>query len=281
MLPKFDLPFFGTIASHDLLVGLAIVICVGLGLRWTIVREELPAGRVLVAMFLMMVIVLAGGRLHFAMTKWHFFEADPTKLFRLSSGGLHAPGAIAGLTVGGWFVLRALRLPIGRFVDGLAPTVGIGIALARFGCFLNGCCYGEICDLPWGITLPSNSYTYHSQIEAGLLDRGAPHAHPVHPLPLYFAGVGLIISAILLWRRPKRRYEGELGIILLFLFSLSSAILEFWRADHAFRIYWGPYPQLFWVSLGMTLASGALGFRLHQLASRNTQAEPDSPATQK
>ena len=120
MLPRFELPFFGTIASHDLLVGVAIVVCVGLGLRWTIVREDLPPGRVLVAILLMMVLVLAGGRLHFAMTKWHFFEADPTKLFRLSSGGLHAPGAIACLTIGGWFVLRALRLPIGRFVDGMA-----------------------------------------------------------------------------------------------------------------------------------------------------------------
>ena len=263
MLTRFELPFLGTIASHDLLVGLAIVICVGLGLRWTIVCEQLPPGRVLIAIFLMMVIVLAGGRLHFAITKWHFFAADPTKLFRLSSGGLHAPGAIACLTIGGWFVLRALRLPIGRFVDGLAPTVGIGIALARFGCFLNGCCYGEICDLPWGISLPSDSYTYHSQIEAGVLDRGAPHSHPVHPLPLYFAGVGLLISAILLWRRPHRRYEGELGVILLFLFSASSTILEFWRAEHAYRIYWGPLPQLFWVSLAMTVAAGILGFRLN------------------
>ena len=266
MFPRLQIPFVGTVPSHDLLVILAILVAGGLGLWWTIVREKLPAGRVLVAIFLMLVIVLAGGRLHFALTKWHFFETDPTRIFRLSSGGLHAPGAILALTVGGWIVLRALRLPIGRFVDGLAPTVGIGIALARIGCFLNGCCYGDVCDLPWAVSLPSDSYTYHAQIDAGVLERGAAQAHPVHPLPLYFAGAGLIISAILLWRRPQRRYEGELGVMLLFLFSLSSTFLEPWRANHEYRVYWGTLPQLFWVGLGMTLASAALALRLARAA---------------
>ena len=38
----------------------------------------------------------------------------------------------------------------GRFLDVVAPSLALGIALGRLGCFLNGCCYGDLCpNLPW------------------------------------------------------------------------------------------------------------------------------------
>lgn len=224
---------------------------------WTIQDENLPPYKVLIAILLLCVVVFAGGRLHFALTKWHLFETQPWRVFRLSSGGLHAPGAIIGATIGGFVILRGLNLPIGRFVDGFAPAVGIGIALGRLGCFLNGCCYGTVCALPWGVSLSPETYTYHAQIEFGLLARGAAHSLPVHPLPLYFAAVGLALTVLLRWLRTRKRYDGELGLVLIFLFSASSMLLEPLRADHEARTLWGTLPQLFWVALAMTIVSFA------------------------
>jgi phosphatidylglycerol:prolipoprotein diacylglycerol transferase len=201
---------------------------------------------------------IAGGRQHYVLANWSTFAGDPWRIFRLSSGALHAPGAIAALTVAGAVLLPLLRLPIGRFVDGLAPAVGIGIALARIGCFLHGCCYGVVCSYPWGVTLPSDSYLYMLQLESGQLTNQASRSLPVHPLPLYFAATGLAITAILLWLRPRRSYPGQLGLLLLLLFSASSAFLEPLRSDDPTRVYWGPWPQLLWVSAGMTVASVVL-----------------------
>ncbi|MFP6663590.1 MAG: prolipoprotein diacylglyceryl transferase family protein [Deltaproteobacteria bacterium] len=257
MYPKINLPLIGPLPSHDLMVGLAVLLAGGLGIFWCVRREGLPLGRVLAALAILLVAVFAGGRLHFALTKWHFFEADPWRLFRLSSGGLHAPGAILGLALGGAAGLRLLRLPTGALVDGFAPAVGVGIALARIGCFLNGCCYGQVCALPWAVTLGPESYTWHAQVEYGLLARDAAQTLPIHPLPLYFAAAALSITAFLLWLRPRRRYVGQLGLWLLFLFSASSTLLEPIRVDHETRVYWGPLPQIFWVALAMTLVSGA------------------------
>lgn len=259
MLPRLIVPGLGELPSHELLVGLAVLAAAGLGFFWTVRREGLPPGPVLLALALLIVAAFAGGRAHFAMTKWHLFEANPWRIFRFSTGGLHAPGAIAGVTVAGLFIVKGLGLPLGRFVDGLAPAIGVGIVLGRLGCFLNGCCYGDVCSLPWGLSLGPESYPYRAQVEYGMLSRGAPESLPVHPLPLYFSLVAVGITAFLLWLRPRKSYDGELGWWLLFLFSASSALLEPLRADHESRVYWGPLPQLLWVGLAMTAVSlGAL-----------------------
>lgn len=271
MHPKLDLPLLGIVSSHDFFVVAAVLAAGTFGFLNTVWREELPAGRVFAALLCLCVIVFAGGRLHFALTKWQMFEHDPWRVLRISSGGLHAPGAILALVLGGLPALRWLRLPIGRFVDGLAPAVPIGIVFARVGCLLNGCCYGAVCDLPWGVTLPRESYTWYAQIEYGKIGHDAATTLPIHPLPAYFVLAALSITAFLLWLRPRRRYEGQLGLWLLFLFSLSSTLLEPLRAHHETRVYWAGQPQLFWISLGMTL----LGIALLVVAHRRTQvAQP-------
>jgi hypothetical protein len=66
------------------------------------------------------------------------------------------------------------------------------------------------------------------------------------------------MTAFLLWRRRHKRYEGELGLLLLVIFSVSSAMLEPLRADDPLRAYWGPWPQLLWASMAMAGLSTAV-----------------------
>jgi phosphatidylglycerol:prolipoprotein diacylglycerol transferase len=259
MHPTLHIPFLDlAVRSHNVMVLAAIVAAGGLGYYWTVRAEGLDAARVRWAFVGLGVAAFAGGRLHFVLANWSSFAADPWRIFRLSSGALHAPGAMVALTLTGAVLLPLLRLPIGRFVDGLAPAVGVGIAFARIGCFLHGCCYGVVCPYPWGVTLSSDSYLYMLQLESGQLANKAVRSLPVHPLPLYFAAAGLAITAILLWLRPRRRYPGQLGLLLLLLFSASSALLEPLRSADPTRVYWGPWPQLLWVTAGMTVVSVVL-----------------------
>lgn len=242
------------------MVGLAAATAMLLGYLWAIRAEGLDARSVCVAVALIAVATFAGGRLHFVLANWARLQDQTESAFRFSSGALHAPGAIVGAALAVLVVLPLLSLPIGRFVDGVAPAVGIGIALARFGCFLHGCCYGHLCSLPWGVTLPPDSYVFARQLDANLLPPHATRSLPVHPLPLYFAAVGIGATVFLLRLRRRKRYHGQLGLWLLALFSVSSAILEPFRADDPGRVYLGPLPQLLWVTLGMAIVSvAALG----------------------
>jgi len=218
------------------------------------------------------VAAFAGARLHFVVTHWADFADRPLAALQFWSGGLHAGGGIVLLAVAAPFVLGRLRLPLGRFADGFAPTVGIGIAIARLGCFLHGCCFGTLCSWPWCLTFPRDTYIYQYHTDLGLLPPGAERTLPIHPLQLYFAAAGLMITAVALWLHPRKRYDGEVALVGLVLFSTSTALLEFLRADAQPRLYWGALPQLTWIALGMSIAS-LVALAAAELLHRNRRTQ--------
>src|SRR5262249_59119381 len=79
-------------------------------------------------------------------------------VFRIWEGGIVLYGSIMGGTAA-FFVYRIVRpFPLRAYLDVIAPSLALGIAIGRLGCFLNGCCYGDLCpDLPWGVSFPRSS----------------------------------------------------------------------------------------------------------------------------
>lgn len=75
----------------------------------------------------------------------------------ISRGGMEYYGGfiLATVCVVGYLVLwkHSLRW----YLDIMAPSAALGLAIGRVGCFLNGCCYGSTCDLPWAVTFPFGS----------------------------------------------------------------------------------------------------------------------------
>jgi phosphatidylglycerol:prolipoprotein diacylglycerol transferase len=232
-------------------------------------------------MLLLGVAAFAGARLHFVLNNMADFADRPLTALRVWSGGLHAGGGIVLLALACPVVLRAFGMPLGRFADGFVPTVGIGIAIARVGCFLHGCCFGTICSWPWCVSFPHDTYIYQYHIDLGVLPPGAERTLPIHPLQLYFVGAGLLITAAALWLHPRKRYDGEVALVALVLFSASTAALEFLRADCQPRVTWGPLPQLTWVAFAMTaaaLAALTIAERAHRRAAARSPASTRSVA---
>ena len=60
-------------------------------------------------------------------------------------------------------------------MDIIAPCLMIGLGFGRIGCFLNGCCHGAECNLPWAVTFPYHSNAYVDQF------RRQEHPLPVPP----------------------------------------------------------------------------------------------------
>lgn len=250
-----ELPSLGiTIASYHACILLAVIVCFAIGPRWLAALEGLDPRRVLHIMLVLALAAFAGARLHFVLNQWSDFADQPVAALRFWSG-LHAGGAIAFLALALPLTLRWQALPVGRFADGLVPTVGVGIAIARLGCFLHGCCFGTLSSLPWGLSFPRDTFIYQIQVDRGLLPPAAEHALPVHPLQLYFLSAALLTTVLALWLHPRRRYAGEVALVSLLFFSTSTAVLEFVRAETESRVYWGPLPQLTWMALALTAAA--------------------------
>jgi phosphatidylglycerol:prolipoprotein diacylglycerol transferase len=258
-----------------LMLLLSVIVPLSISPRWVEALEGIERSRVRLVMLLAVPLVFMGGRLHFLLNNWDFVVAGGSlTLATFCVPSLHAGGAIAALAIGLPLVVRLLGIPVGKFFDGIAPACGIGIAIARLGCFLQGCCFGSVCHWPWCITFPKSTYIYTLHEASGVLPAEALRSAPVHPLQLYFAAGGLMLTAVALWMHGRKRYDGEVGLVTLFAYGVSAAVLEFYRAEYHPRPYWGPLPQLEWMALAITAGAGlalVLAERSHRRRMRRRE----------
>ena len=126
-------------------------------------------------------------------------------------GGMFG-GALALLIYGRWKGLDAWSAG-----DIFAPAAALALAIARFGCFLGGCCYGRSCTADFLL-----GWTYRGPGGASF---------SFLPVQLYTSAGAL---AILLWISLRTRKGGGEGRIGLVFFSLYCALrfgMEFLRVD--------------------------------------------------
>jgi phosphatidylglycerol:prolipoprotein diacylglycerol transferase len=152
-------------------------------------------------------------------------------LIRSWQGGNVFYGCIMGGLTGSLLYWWRHPFPFWPMADAVAPALAVGITLGRIGCFLNGCCYGSACDLPWAVCFPRGTHAWLGQIEQGILPPAAEFSLPVHPTQLYAALAGVIILAILCAYFPRRRRDGEVMAPLMILYSLTRWPIESLRGD--------------------------------------------------
>jgi phosphatidylglycerol:prolipoprotein diacylglycerol transferase len=196
---------------------------------------------------------LAGSRILYIIVEL-VKGAPPSEVFSL--GMLRAAGAVHGGILGALaaFLWRSkkLGLRLGVTGDALVPATALGQAIGRLGCLMAGCCYGTVCDQPWAITFTNADATRFS---------GTPLFAHLHPVQLYTFAANLAVMGLLLWLRPRRRFEGQVLGAYFVLEGLARVLVETWRGDgdrgFLFGISWlstGRATALLFVAIGFTLA---------------------------
>lgn len=164
---------------------------------------------------------LVGSKLLMLLTEpW---LAEPSRLLSKefwTSGGVYFGGFLGAFTAS-IALARYFDMPWWRVADAFAPSIAIGQAIGRLGCFAAGCCWGTRCDKPWGVefTLLGHEKT------------GVPIGVPLHPVQLYESVLALGIFLFLLWLRGRRAFTGQVVLAYLILYSAVRFTLEFWRDD--------------------------------------------------
>ena len=181
----FSLPWIGndlTIFGYGvmLVIGLLIAMRVSMYLaRRTGLDPEVFANAAVLAL----VSGIAGARLS------HVLENLPTYTDPHLSFWENFRNAInirqGGLTYYGGFLLATptlilyaiwKKVPIRVGMDIIAPCLMIGLGFGRIGCFLNGCCFGAECTVPWAVEFPYGSDAYVTEFNANLLRQPVPLA---------------------------------------------------------------------------------------------------------
>jgi prolipoprotein diacylglyceryltransferase len=101
------------------------------------------------------------------------YHEDPRHFFMIWQGGLvfygSAIGGVVGYALAYFLVIRKHGLSGWQLADIVAPTVAVGLLFGRIGCYLNGCCYGNVAcvDCP-AVHFPLSAPSRYKLVERGL-----------------------------------------------------------------------------------------------------------------
>jgi phosphatidylglycerol---prolipoprotein diacylglyceryl transferase len=135
-------------------------------------------------------------------------------------------------------------LPLRRILNLATPAMLVVLAIARIGCFLQGCCFGTQSSR-FGLSFPPGSPAQGEQVTAGLVAIDAMSI-PVVPTQLVEA---LSLALLAIWCSWRQR-GGSTGnfIVAVCFYSLFRFVVEFFRADLDRGIY-GPLATSQWIAL--------------------------------
>ena len=192
-----------------------------------------------------LILGLLGARLAFAAQNLPFYLEHPLSLLNFRQGGISIQGGLLlGFATTAW-IFRRRGIPVHNGLDIAAPPILLGMALGRLGCVLHGCCFGKVCQVPWGIVYPP---------VARLGDL------PRHPVQLYEMGLDLLLLSVVLAVYSRARFAGQTFWAMFGGYGVIRFTTEFFREGGTA----GPMTPAQWLSLGFVLlglagASGLLG----------------------
>ena len=139
-------------------------------------------------------------------------------LFR--SGGVIQGGVVAALL---FLVIysRTHRISPWLLFDILALGCGVGHAVSRIGCVFAGCCFGTECSqVAWALVY---------EAPGGVGPAGPPLGVPLHPTQIYNSVMAVLILFVMMAIFPRRRFDGQVGLVGLSLYSLGRFVTDFYR----------------------------------------------------
>ena len=272
--------------TYGLLVAAAFLVAMQLAGR-AARRAGLDRERVMDLCFWILLAAMVGSRALFIVVNWQDYANDPGSIFAFWKGGLVFYGGFIGAVLISIWYMRRHRMSFFPYADAIIPSVSIGHAIGRLGCFAAGCCWGAACDphLPWAARFPPESLAYQSQVATHAIQLGAPSTLPIHPTQLYESlGELAIFVALTLWR-PRKRFHGELLALYLVLYAPLRALIETLRGDEERgRVFnfLGPLARGAWWNLStselISVGIFALGIGLYVALSRRAGGRTEPAA---
>jgi phosphatidylglycerol:prolipoprotein diacylglycerol transferase len=125
-------------------------------------------------------------------------------LLSRDSSGFVLYGGLISCVLAALLLARGSNLPALRVLDILSPSLLLGVALCRVGCFFAGCCYGVV----WGAgcAYPAGSPAHQTHVANGWISPWSDLSLPTVPLPLLesLALLAIFATSSCLWRRSPR-----------------------------------------------------------------------------
>ena len=194
---------------YGVLMASAMILCVLLALKEG-KRVNISEDDILNLAIVSIPCGLIGARLYYVIFNWSWYSKHLSEILNFRGGGMAIHGALIGGILAGFIYTKIKKINFFKMADTVMIGIPLGQAIGRWGNYINGEAHGGPTSLPWGIMV---------------------NGVKVHPTFLYECIWDLAIFIFIWSFRKKKKYEGQLAIYYLILYSLGRFFIEGLRTD--------------------------------------------------
>ena len=256
MFPTLIEIFGIPVSTYGILVAIGMIVAYFLFLRLS-KREGLNPDSVEFVFIVTVLSGLVGSRIAFVIEHPEFVESF-LDIFAIWKGGVSFYGGFIGAVFGFLLSVRIKSLPFWKSADAAAPSLVLGHAIGRLGCFSAGCCYGRPVpgadNLSVGIHFVKDFPFFYLVFPQGST---APPGIALYPTQLLEAAGNLLIFIVLLLLYRKKTFDGEVIALYAILYGSLRFALEFYRGVtppiEAIGLTWNQLVSIALVATGILL----------------------------
>lgn len=235
----------GPMAVHwyGIMYALALIIAIYTA-HWIIKKDNVDLSKDTLDSYIIWaeVGVILGARIGYILfydTHTYYYLTHPWQIFNPFIDGMYAGisgmsyhGALIGFIIATYIWCRRNKISFWFMTDIAVLAIPIGYIFGRIGNFFNQELIGRATDLPWGIYVN------------GVLR---------HPSQLYEAILeGLLVFVILYLYRNRKKFDGQLALMYVGLYSIARIVAEFFREPD---IQLGFLYGTSWLTMGILISS--------------------------
>lgn len=192
-----------------------ILIAIGMILAVTIALKEAKRLKIKEDDILNIAIIgipcgLIGARVYYVIFNWSYYAGNISEILNFRGGGLAIHGGLIGGILAGFIYAKVKKLNFFKLADCVVLGIPLAQAIGRWGNYLNQEAHGGPTDLPWGIMVDGIK---------------------VHPTFLYESIWDLGVFIFLMLFRKKQKYEGQILVFYITLYSIGRFFIEGLRTD--------------------------------------------------
>ena len=189
---------------YGVLMASAMILCVFLALKEG-KRVKISEDDILNLAIIAIPCGLLGARLYYVIFNWSWYSKHMSEILNFRGGGMAIHGALIGGILAGFIYTKIKKINFFKMADTVMIGIPLGQAIGRWGNYINGEAHGGPTSLPWGIMVDGVK---------------------VHPTFLYESIWDLGIFIFLWFFRKHKKYEGQLAIYYLILYSLGRFFID-------------------------------------------------------
>ena len=155
-------------------------------------------------------------KIMYCLVEWKEFIANPASF--LSSSGFVVYGGITGGIFAVFVYTKIKKVSFVDYLELCMPSVPLGQALGRIGCFFAGCCYGRETDSCIGVTFHNSLY--------------APNNVKLIPTQLISSAGDFLNMALLLFIAKRTKKKGTVTACYIIFYSVGRFFVEMLRNDN-------------------------------------------------